>query len=65
MTANAREVLQAFQALPPEEQRQVMIEILRNGPDQDELSESELNQLADELFCRYDAEEAARAHPAE
>jgi hypothetical protein len=61
MTEAAREVLAAFDALPPAEQQQVVAEILRRAAGYGDLPEEALHQLADELFRAYDAEEAARA----
>lgn len=63
MTATARNVLAAFDALPPEEQRQVAAEILRRTAPAGDLPDAALDELAAELFRGYDAEEAARAHP--
>lgn len=63
MTAIAREVLAAFDALPSEEQLQVAVEIIRRSSSSDELSVAALDELAGELFRAYDAEEAQRAEP--
>jgi hypothetical protein len=63
MTPAAREVLTAFDALPPTERQQVAAEILRRSAGAGELSEAALHELADELFRGYDDEEAARADP--
>jgi hypothetical protein len=63
MTPTAREVLAAFDALSPSEQRQVAAEILRRSSGAGEPTEAALHELADELFRGYDAEEAARAGP--
>jgi hypothetical protein len=54
MTETVRDLLRAFDALTPAEQRQVA-----DG----ELPEAALDELAAELFRGYDAEEAARAAP--
>ena len=61
MSPVARDVLAAFDALSPEEQEQVATEILRRSSGFDDVPEAALHELADELFCGYDAEEAARA----
>jgi hypothetical protein len=63
MTTAAREVLAAFEALPPAEQREVVAEILRRNTEYGDLPEAALDELAAELFRTYDAEEAARADP--
>jgi hypothetical protein len=54
-------LLAAFDALPPDEQRQVAAEILRRTAASGDLPEAALDELADELFRGYDAEEADRA----
>jgi hypothetical protein len=61
MTQAARDVLAAFDALPPAEQHQVAAEILRRSAAAGDLPEAALHELADELFRGYDAEESARA----
>lgn len=63
MTEAARKLLRAFEALPPADQHQVTAEILRRSSASGELSEAALDELADELFRAYDAEEAAGAGP--
>ncbi len=63
MTAIAREVLAAFDALPTVDQQHVAIEIIRRSTSAHELPEAALDELAGELFRAYDAEEAARAEP--
>ncbi len=63
MTSTAREVLEAFDALPPAERHEVAAEILRRSVGADDLPEAALHELADELFRGYDAEEAGRARP--
>jgi hypothetical protein len=63
MTANARDVLAAFEALAPAEQEQVAAEILRRTSGEGGLPEAALDELAAELFRSYDAEEAARGKP--
>ncbi len=60
MTTAAQDVLRAFSALTPGEQQQVAAAILRQSLPDGDLPTRALDELADELFCRYDAEEAAR-----
>jgi len=61
MTATAREVLEAFDSLPPAEQQQVATEILRRSAGVGDMPEAGLDELAAELFRSYEAEEAERA----
>jgi hypothetical protein len=61
MTATARNLMAAFDALPPDEQRQVAAEILCRTAAAGDLPETALDELAAELFRGYEAEEAARA----
>jgi hypothetical protein len=63
MTTRAREILAAFEALPPAEQQEVAVEILRLSCGSGDLPEAALHELAAELFRSYDAEEAARGQP--
>jgi hypothetical protein len=63
MTATARNLLAAFDALTPDEQQQVAAEILRRTAGAGDLPEAALDELAADLFRSYDAEEAARADP--
>src|SRR5260370_27885348 len=63
MTEPVRDLLRAFDALPPAEQDQVAAEILRRWAPAADLPEAVLDELAAELFRGYDAEEAARAEP--
>jgi hypothetical protein len=63
MTTTARKLLEAFDTLPPEEQQQVAAEILRRAAAAGDVPETTLDELAGELFRRYDAEEAGRADP--
>ncbi len=58
MTEAARELLDAFDALSPADREQVALEILRRTTGGD-LPDAALDELADELFRSYDAEEAA------
>jgi hypothetical protein len=61
MTTPARKLLADFDALPPDDQQRVAVEILRRTADAGDLPEMALDELAAELFRSYDAEEAARA----
>lgn len=63
MTKAAQEVLTAFDALSPADQQKVTAEILRRVVPSGELSEAAFDELADELFRSYDAEEAAHGGP--
>lgn len=63
MTAAVQQLLNAFDALPDEDKRQAAVEILRrfgNGAEGD-VPEDALVEMADELFCALDREEANRA----
>jgi len=61
MSTTARELLAAFYALPPADQHEVAVEILRHAVATDELPEAGFEELALELFRSYDAEEAKGA----
>jgi hypothetical protein len=61
MTAAANNVLAAFNALAPEEQQQVAVEILRRSTATSELSDEAFDELAAEVFRSYDAEESTGA----
>jgi hypothetical protein len=61
MTATAHDVLTAFEALPPAERQEVAAEILRRSAGTGDLSEAALDELADEVFRAYDAQEAKSA----
>jgi hypothetical protein len=63
MTEAARNLLEAFDALPPADRHEVAAEILRRTSALEEIPEAAFDQVADELFRSYDAEEAARADP--
>lgn len=62
MSANARDLLAAFSALPPAEQREVAAEILRRTSGTGALPDEAFDELAAELFRAYDAEEEAGAN---
>lgn len=64
MTKAAQDLLNAFMALPPAEQQEVTVAILRQTAPQADLSESAFDEIAAELFCVYDAEEASGDKPA-
>ena len=61
MTATARQVLAAYEALDPVDKQQVLVEVLRRTPADGPLSDQNLDDLAAELFQGYDSEEAAGA----
>ncbi len=61
MTETVRDLLRAFDALPPAEQNQMAVEILRRCTPNEGLADTALDELATELFRSYDAEEDARA----
>ena len=63
MTESVRDLLRAFDTLPPTEQKQMATEILRRCPLDEGLPDAALDELATELFRSYDAEEDARAAP--
>jgi hypothetical protein len=62
MTQSARELLSAFEALPPSEQQELAAEILRRSAGRGELTDDTLDDLAAELFRSYDAEETSGGH---
>jgi hypothetical protein len=61
MTIAGHNVLAAFNALDPEEQQQVAVEILRRSAATDELADEAFEELAAEVFRSYDAEESSCA----
>lgn len=61
MTKAAQDLLSAFDALPPTDQHEVVVSILRRTVAKEDVSETALHELADQLFCGYDAEESADA----
>jgi hypothetical protein len=61
VTATARDVLAAFDSLPPMDKKQVALEILRRSAGSDELSDATLGELAADVFSGYDAEETTGA----
>jgi hypothetical protein len=61
MTADAQNLLKAFDALPVAAQHEVAVAILRRTSHIEDIPEAALHELADELFRGYDAEEAAHA----
>jgi hypothetical protein len=58
MTVAANNVLAAFNALAPEEQQQVAVEILRQSAASGELTDEAFVELAAEVFRSYDTEES-------
>ena len=61
MTVTARDLLAAFDALPPTDKQEVAAEILRRSAETGDLPDEALEELAAEVFRGYDAEEAAGA----
>jgi hypothetical protein len=53
----ARDLLAAFDHLPPDDKQEVAVEILRRLAGMEELPDSGYEQLADQVFAAYDAEE--------
>ena len=56
MTQGAKGVLEAYEALPREERDAVLVELIRRAAtsDHDVPSETELVELADQVFLGYD-----------
>lgn len=64
MTAAARQLLTAFDALPGDDRDAVLGELLLRRPvGGGDLPAAALDELADELFRSYDAAEAVDAAP--
>ena len=61
MTKAAERIIAEFEALSPQEQHEVAVEVLRRSAGDDELTNATLDQLADELFLAYETEESGRA----
>ncbi len=63
MSGNVRQLLDAFDALPPGEKHEAAVEILRRyaGAARGDVSEDTLVEAADELFRALDDEEAGHA----
>jgi hypothetical protein len=61
MIVTAQDLLAAFDALPADEKRLAVAELLRRSGSQGDLPEAAFDELAAELFRSYDSEEAARA----
>jgi hypothetical protein len=59
MSPAARDLLKAFDGLPAAAQHEVAVAILRRTATTDDIPEAALHELADELLCGYDAEEAS------
>lgn len=65
MSTTAQVLLEAFDALPPSVQHEVAVAILRRtAAAAQDIPETALHELADDLFQAYDAEEAAHGDPA-
>lgn len=60
MTKEAQDLIQSFEILPEEDQREVLIELLRLPLEADYTapSEDELRYSADQIFLEYDEREA-------
>jgi hypothetical protein len=61
MTPAVQQFLNAFDSLSEADKHQVAVEILRRWVPDGDLPESALIEVADELFCALDAEEARNA----
>jgi len=61
MSTDSQYVINSFEALPPVEQREVMVELLRKAAQWDTppLTDDELARMADEVFLELDRREAA------
>lgn len=65
MTTAVHNLLSSFDALPPDEQYQAALEILRRVPVQEgDLTEAALAELADERFRSLDEDEDEQRHAA-
>lgn len=65
MTATAREIVSAFDALPAAEGDAVLAELLLRRPAGDkDIPVEAFEELAEDLFLSYDAAEGADAAPA-
>ena len=64
MTETVARLLTTIEALPPQERRELLIEMLRRTDQLSEgpLEDDELVSLADEVFQILDADEANDAH---
>ena len=60
MTAQAKHVIEEFQALPDQAKREVLAELLRTSRyiDYPETSDDELLSVAEAIFLEYDRREA-------
>jgi len=61
MSTDSQYVINSFEALPPGEQREVMVELLRKTAQWDNppLTDDELVRMADEVFLELDRREVA------
>jgi hypothetical protein len=60
MTAQAKHLIQEFEALPDAEKQKVLAELLRIADDVDygDITDDELRHTADKMFVAMDEEEA-------
>ncbi len=61
MSTAVKELLNSFEALPPNEQHEAAVEILRRSAPKGDITDEYLTELADQLFQIADAEEARDA----
>ena len=59
MTTAARDILKVFDTLPAADQHELAVAILRRASSSEDIADAALDELADELFRGYDAEETA------
>ena len=62
MTQDARTILAGFEALHPDDRKQVAAEIFRRSIGMGELADEGFDELAIDLFNSYEAEEQSGAH---
>jgi hypothetical protein len=62
MTTAARQLLAAFEALDPADKQEVAAHILRRVSAGSDLQDDAFDELAGELFRRYETEESSRAN---
>lgn len=62
MTAEAKRLIEEFEALPDAEKQRVIVEILRiaNDVDYGDITDEELRHAADQIFVMMDEEEARK-----
>jgi hypothetical protein len=59
VTTSGHNLVNAFDMLPPAEQHEVAVEILRRSTPEDEIPIDALGELAAEVFRAYDEEEGS------